>query len=340
MLGFLGIGDLHFDGPLIKYVKNLNEIIANECRVVFDYARRNGVRNVFFYGDIAHRPNISMEAQVEFYRLLSEAKDLRIHVIAGNHDFQSRKDSVEGTKSSLEFFALLQRSSALKHVAFYVDEPEEVVIDHEPVHFMPWPAKQTKAKALNVLHIEVAGAKWDTGRPVDGGIDAGNHQCVVGHIHTKQRVGNAHFSGTLYQTTFGEGPKKYFHHGRYSNGKLKIKNVPHYPHLKLHNIVLEDVPDEDSIPSGGGDLCKVFVKKNVVLEPTFLKDNPTVVKINSFTTKEELTNLMREELKLDYSYVELDQREYLVKWLKEQGLDKKTMKQVLAVHERLQGAEA
>lgn len=336
----VGIGDLHYDGPLVKYVPNLNEIISNECRTVFEYARKNGVSNVFFYGDIAHRPNISMEAQVEFYRLLSEARDLNIYVIAGNHDFQSRKDSVEGTKSSLEFFSLLQKSSALKHCRFFVDEPEMVEIDDEPVYFMPWPAKKTKAHALNVLHIEVVGAKWDTGRPIEGGIDTKNHRCVVGHIHTNQKVGNAHFSGTLYQTTFGEGPDKFFHHLRYSyqNGKnrLKIKNVPHSPFLRLHNIVLEDTPEDGSIPKGEGDLCKVFVKKNVVLDPNFLKKNPTVVKINSFTTKEELKNLIHEELKLDYSYVDLDQKEYLIKWLQGQGLDKKKVREVLAVHERLQ----
>lgn len=337
---FLGIGDLHFDGPLIKYLPNLNEIIANECRSVFAYARKNGVRNIFFYGDIAHRPNISMEAQVEFYRLLSEANDLRVHVIAGNHDFQSRKDSIEGTKSSLEFFALLQRSSALKHVSFYVDEPEEVVIDQEPVHFMPWPAKKTKPKVLNVMHIEVAGSNWDTGRPVEEAVDTRMHRCVVGHIHTNQKIRNTYFSGTLYQTTFGESQDKYFHHASYKEGKLKVRNIKHKPYIRLHNIVLEEAPGRDSIPSEEGNLCKVFVKKNVVLEPTFLKDNPSVVKINSFSTKEELKDLMKEELKLDYRFVELDQKEYLVKWLKSQGLDKKAMKKVLEVHDRLQESDA
>lgn len=337
-MDWVGIGDLHFDGPLIKYVPDLNHLIVKEVEAVFEYARQKAVRNVFFYGDIAHRPNISMEAQVAFFHLLQAAYDLRIVVIAGNHDFHSNKDA-PGTAvhSSLEFFNALQHTTALKHCTFVVNEPKLLEIDKEQVHFLPWPHKSVKKKALNVLHVETQGAKWETGRAVgEDALQVEGYSCVVGHLHTNQVAGSAYYSGTLYQTNFGEKQEKFFHHGRYEDNKLKVKSVPHFPGLRLHNLVLETAPSAEDIPKEKGDLCKVFVKKGVVLEPDFLAKNPSVVKINTFSTKAELKDLMLEELKLDRSYVELNTEEYLIKWLREQGYDKDKIKSVLATHERVQ----
>lgn len=338
---FIGIGDLHFDGHLIKDVPNLNSLICDEVRVVFDYARRNTVRNVFFYGDICERPAISMNAQVEFFNLLTEANDLRIWVIAGNHDFQSRKDDdARGTVSSLELFSALRKAHSLKHCRFIIDSPVDVVIDHEPVHFMPWPSRELNADALNVLHVEVNGAAWDSGRPIKGDdlLSPGDIPCVIGHIHTNQKVGNAHFSGTLYQTNFGEKPEKYFHHGRYEDGRLRLKNVRHYPFLKLHNIVIESNEDAESIPQAAGDLCKVFVRRDVVLDPDFLAKHPSIIRINPFSTTKELKRLMAEEFHLEHQSTDIDHNSYLVEWLKKRGLKSRQVKSVMQTHDRLKAS--
>lgn len=86
---WIGIGDLHFDGPLIKYRPDLNELICNDIEKAFQYARSNGVGNVFFYGDISHRPTISMDAMIRFYTQLASNKDFEFHILAGNHDYNN-----------------------------------------------------------------------------------------------------------------------------------------------------------------------------------------------------------------------------------------------------------
>lgn len=336
-MDWVGIGDLHFDGPLIKYVPDLNRVIVQEVEAAFEYARRKGIANVFFYGDIAHRPNISMEAQVAFFNILNEAYDLRIYVLAGNHDFHSNKDSGGGgVHSSLEFFGALQRASALKHCTFIINEPLVTEIDGEPINFLPWPHKKLSKKALNVIHLETKGARWETGREVSSdAIDSAGYNCVAGHLHTNQVVGTTYYSGTMYQTNFGEKQDKFFHHGRYKRKALRVKSVPHSPRLRLHNIILETAPQPGDIPDEEGSLCKVFVKKGVVLDPDFLSKHSTVVKINSFATKKELKQLMDEELKLDESVVDLNDEDFLRKWLVEQGYKKDQVKSILQSHDRL-----
>lgn len=340
-MDFVGIGDLHFDGVPIKYVHDLNQRIATEVEVVFDYARRKGITNVFFYGDVAHRPNISMEAQVIFFHLLRAAYDLRIFVLAGNHDFHSRKDAdKQGVHSSLEMFNALQHTQAFKHCTVVIDKPKLIEIDGEGVHLMPWPHKKLRKDALNVIHVETKGSKWETGREVDKDcLDSTGFNCVAGHLHTNQTIGSTYYSGTLYQTNFGEKPDKFFHHGRYVNGKLRIKNVPHKPFMRLHNIVLNGDPKPEDIPNGQGDLCKVFVKKGTALDANFLEQYPSVVKINSFASKAELSALMKEELKLDESVVEFNDDDYLMQWLKGQSFSKEQVKSILKTNARLKGEQ-
>lgn len=313
---FVGIGDLHFDGVMSRYLPNLNDLIIREVRKPLNYAREQGVRNVFFYGDIFHKPSASMSGVVLFLNLLTEYSDLNIHVLAGNHD----KEATGGTLAdhhSLSVFEALQRNGSLRNTHFYIHEPEVVKIDGTLVNFLPWPHNVLSAKALNVLHLEVEGCKLDNGRTSKGShLDASDYSCVVGHIHTPQRVGAAHFSGTLYQTNFGESLPKFWHHGSWSNRKLKIRKVQNTPDFQLHNIIVNELSDLDAIPSDPSHLCKVFVHRSVALPVSFLQDHPNVVKHNSFKTETDLQTLITDELRIDGVDVDLDNGVYLRKWLR------------------------
>jgi len=299
----VGIGDLHLDGKLEQYASNLNSIIENEVRGVLLKARRAGVTTAVFYGDLCERPRLSDEATATLSRLFVEFRDLDILVIKGNHD------ASDTTKCSLDLLAEQTRLGLFPNVTFALNEPTVVYADTDtPINLLPWPLRDTRADMLNVLHTEAAGATWETGRAVDHGMDT-RHLCVVGHIHKAQKVRNTHFSGTLYQTSFGEPEDKFFHQIAYTGDvrTTKVNLAPHYPALVLRNVVLETANDyrqlQQDCESDSSDrrvLRKVFFKgKGLTLPPDAFAAMPSVVKTQGFTSKTELTALLQEDLVLD-----------------------------------------
>ena len=292
-LELVGIGDLHLDGKLLKYLPDLNARIVHEVRRVLEYATRNGVQLIVFYGDICETPNMSMEAHILFFRLLAENTKFKFLIILGNHDRENSETH------SLQFFMELCQSGALPHVRIF-DKPATLFRKSgTPLRLLPWPSLDTDPDCLNVIHEAVAGAHWDHGRAVDGAKKV-KDICVAGHIHTAQKIGQAHFSGTLYQTSFGEKPNKYFHHVVWEDDKIPlIHKIKHKPRFTLVNAVVRSAEDLAELSNDPSILYKVFVKDSAVLDDSAFAHLPNVVKHNFFKTKAELEMLMVEELKLD-----------------------------------------
>ena len=355
----IGIGDLHLDGPLIRHVPDLNERIADEVRRVFDYARHHGVRNVVFYGDIFHRPNASIEGQKVFLNLLMTASDLSIYVIAGNHDKESTQGSL-ATQHSLAMFESMQEFNMLPHVRLVVHEPLNVRIEGEVVRFLPWPHASVHPKAVNVIHVEAHGAALDNGRKLENKdgeahrlLDTGA-QCVAGHLHTPQRVRNIHYSGTLYQTTFGESLPKFFHHCTVTRGVLSVEKVPHAPGFVLHNIIVKEQADLDSIPSPYAtdpdqrdrpqpritDFCKLFIHKDVAMPVDLLERFPNIIRHNTYRTTKELEVLVQEELRLDGVDLDLNERSWVRDWLKLADAEAGIKRRAYALYNDLRRAPA
>ena len=174
-----------------------------------------------------------------------------------------------------------------------------------PLRLLPWPCLDTSTDCLNVIHEEVAGSVWDGGRAVNSQHKIPkSHVCVAGHLHTPQRVGSVHFSGTLYQTSFGEKSKKFFHHVTWSSedSEKVIKCIPHKAAFQLVNLVVESAKDLESIVDDPMVLYKVFVHSDVTLEADTFANKPNVVKTNSYKSKVELVALLSEEIRLDEDF--------------------------------------
>ncbi len=337
----IGIGDLHFDGPLIRHILDLNERIAIEVNRVFTYARDNGIRNVFFYGDIFHRPDASRAGQRIFLRTIMSAPDLQMFIIAGNHD----KEATHGTLASdpsLAMFETMQDFDMMKHARFVVHGPQLIRIGGERFNFLPWPHATVRSDCVNVMHVEAHGTTLDNGRKLENTEDSEHKlidtdaQCVVGHLHTSQKVRNMHYSGTLYQTTFGESLPKFFHHLAVRDGQLKVKKVDHQPAFRLHNVVVKSQEDLDTIPapcdsnstepavvnnSQITDFVKLFIHKDVAMPVDLLERYPNVIRHNTFKTTKELEVLVREELRLDGVDIDLDEATWVKGWLHQSDAD-------------------
>lgn len=292
-LEFLGVGDLHFDGKLRRYLPDLNVRIVHELDKVMVYARRNGITTIVQYGDICETPVMSKEAGILLLQFLLKNRDINFIFIPGNHD----KENAE--HHSLQLFSEFCKSGLLPNVKI-IETPRTLFRKSgTPLRLLPWPSMDTREDCLNVLHEAVSGSTWDHGRPVDNAPKV-KHWTVSGHLHTSQTIGKVHYSGTLYQTSFGEKPEKYFHHVTWEEGKSPvIKKIRHHQGFKLVNLVVENRSDLSGIEDNPDILYKVFVKSSVVLDASTFDPFPNVVKVNSFKTKTELQELVSEEIRLD-----------------------------------------
>jgi predicted phosphodiesterase len=335
-LQFVGIGDLHLDGKIRKYLENLNERILFEVSRVLDYARRNGVELIVFYGDICETPNMSQEATKLFLRLLMENSQFKFLIILGNHD----KENSE--QHSLQLFVEMLRHGMLPHVRVFEKPTTLFRKSGTPLRLLPWPFLDTDPDAINVIHEAVSGSRWDHGRAVDGA-KVVKDWCVAGHIHTAQTIGRVHFSGTLYQTSFGEKPKKYFHHVTWpDDGLPTVKKIRHVPGFQLENFVVETKADLAKLVADPNHLYKVFVKDTVVLDEDAFTPFPNVVKTNTFKTRLELEQLVIEELRLDDEFDlqgVLSVENTLVGWLDAAKVEDDMKRKVYRKYKSLFGAK-
>ncbi len=299
----VGIGDLHLDGKLLQYAPDLNSIIENEVRSVLLRARGEGVDTAILYGDLCERPVMSDDGKAALSRLFVEFRDMDFLVLKGNHDASDTQ------ACSLDLLAEQVRLGLFPNVTFALNAPVVAYPDTDtPINLLPWPIQDTRADMLNVLHTEASGATWETGRAVDHGIDT-KHLCVVGHIHKAQRVRNTHFSGTLYQTSFGEPEEKFFHQIAYTGEpkSTKVRLIRHHPALVLRNVVIDDmdgyrslVEDCESDTGTPRILRKVFFKgDSLSLPPDAFAGLSSVVKTQGFKSKVELSAMLMEDLVLD-----------------------------------------
>ena len=134
------VGDLHIG------VKNKTEFIDYQIKnlnLIIDYAIKSDINNIIFLGDIFHTRqsidiNILHKVLECFDRL--EQSDLKIYILAGNHDVYFKTDNEINSLSTI-----------LKKYSFNVIDifSKEITIDDEKCLFVPWINKQNFAVCIN-----------------------------------------------------------------------------------------------------------------------------------------------------------------------------------------------
>lgn len=323
-----GIGDPHFDGKLSEHIPNFNEVVGNEIRLVLEKSRRQGSKVVLLYGDICERFSLSDNARKVLLGLFKEFEDLNFIMWRGNHDTLGPQST---EPCSLDPFHDMIELGYIKNLRVVRHQPQDFFTntDH-PIRILPWPFKDSLADRLNFMHVEIAGSTWETGHAVDSTYST-KHLCAIGHIHTAQRVRNSHFSGTLYQTTFGESEEKFYHDIQWDGDvrEARIKLVPHFPKYTLKNVMIrssEEYVDARARIKEAPDttLWKAFINsKKLVLPVNAFDDLPTVIKHNPYKSKEELVSLIHEEITMDdrSSSVSQDTDAALNQWMEKHGIE-------------------
>jgi DNA repair exonuclease SbcCD nuclease subunit len=327
----VGIGDLHLTssagkGGLSQYIKEPNRVIAKLIEQPLAYAESKGIKHIIFYGDLCEGTRMSYEGQLALVSVLRNPK-FTFHIILGNHDKISEA-SVDG--HSLQIIKEFQ----FPNVVIY-DGDRVVKLAGQRINFMPWPSIDFKEGCLNIAHVDVQGAKSDSGRVFDGEkLSRTDCAAVIGHIHTKQRIRNTHYSGTLYQTNFGESPKKYFHHIIW-DGELEVINVPVKPLYRLHTVEVSSKDDLANLKASNRDLYKLILLEGCDVSAADYK-NLRVEKVRSVSDVRDLALAHIEDL-TSGSEVEVSSDEFLREWLKAQPVPGELKRQAYQLRKRLLG---
>lgn len=326
-----GIGDLHLDGRLSKFIPDLNVVIMEEVRSVVAKAVAKGCQVIILYGDIGDKPKLSDQAHQLLCELFLAFPQIKFLVLKGNHDVES------DAKTGLDLLRFLSRARMLPNVQVAL-KPRVIFGNTDyPINMLPWPHTETKKGMLNVLHVETAGSVMDSGRGVDSHapVIADKLFCVAGHLHTNQIAGSVNFSGTLYQTAFGEKEEKFWH--LIDLRSKKVISVPHKPKYTLRNIVVKTQEDLKLIPDDPHILCKLFIASNVAVPSEAFDKFPNVVKHNNFQTKQELEALVMEDFVIDdvSGTVNFDIGVALEDWMASENITASLRKKVLSLNKKL-----
>lgn len=217
-------------GGFSRFVQSSDEYILSEVQRVVDCVSEQGITQFFIYGDICDSPRMSYQAHLKLLEFFKCNSQFEFHLILGNHDKLAVDASVGHSMEVFEQFKL-------KNCHLYV-EPTVVDFGDCKVNFLSYPYSSFKPKMLNVCHLDIAGAKNDNGRAVKG-VDPQKYQIVSGHIHSAGDYKRVHYSGTLYQLTFGEKVnRKGYHIIECAGHDVDVQWVPWTPKYELCDLEL------------------------------------------------------------------------------------------------------
>lgn len=311
----VGIGDLHVpddkgQGGLAKYIEAPERYVTSEVQRVLGWARKRSITNAVLYGDICDNPRMSYESIKALVDLFRANRDIEFLVYRGNHDSLA-KSSDEG--HSLEII----QSHKLKNVRIVLND-EYLEFGKQKIKVCPWPSMAFDPKVLNFGHIEVNGSKLDSGRKIeDQELSKSKALVCMGHLHTNHRVRNTFYSGTLYQTNFGESLPKFFHHIKYTSvDDYEVESIPFDPLYKLFNCVVETEADVKALPTDPHHLIKLVVKDGADVS---IPSRPNIVINKTFKTKSDLAQILTEDLMNGQELI-LNTAEFFASWIAEQSI--------------------
>lgn len=220
------IGDIHLDKMDGVLGEGANDILDSMIRPVIVRLVNAGVDVIIYLGDVFHYSTVSESAMNVILRTLSDFPDVTFRFLGGNHGYSR---SARASANSFRFFQSMQNNGFLGN-ALFITEPYNEVIDGVPLFYCPYPYHSVAdavagrvegatweaptAKSIVLAHFTRKGCVGDYGHVLksDGHEpDEGDpHIYISGHIHQAQVMEscNTYYPGTLYQTTFGESPKK------------------------------------------------------------------------------------------------------------------------------------
>jgi DNA repair exonuclease SbcCD nuclease subunit len=222
------IGDLHFgikmsDDRFTEYqVEEWKKFISGYCRV-------NDVKQLIILGDFFDNRNYLSVKMLHIIESQIIDQDMEVILIVGNHDTLYRNTN-EVNAPRLIF-------GRHKNIRI-IDKPEEAYIDDVKCLLLPWINKANKKECAAAIkktgaeycfgHLELNDFQMTSGIKCTDGMSAGLFKkfkaVFTGHFHLVQKMGNIHYLGSFYQTTWADcGDRKQIY---LLEDGFKLKPVP------------------------------------------------------------------------------------------------------------------
>ena len=333
---FLAIGDLHLE-KMQNLLPNLNtiDLQLSALQEAVDYAVENGIKYIFQLGDVFENPYPSQDTLTKFIDFLCKNNKVQWRIILGNHDFAT---TAEDSMNTTNYIA--SNFNELKHVKIFHKRRHEVIEGFDFV-YVPYPfttkLKSVKNQAICFGHFDIKGVARFNDTKVEHGVTEEKlkkDKWIIGHNHKYQKFKYGVYSGTLYQTNFGETlPCGFLHCSiKRKNGEIVLKHTRQIvsPIYELCNIKVDNIDDLTCIEKD--KYYKIFTHKNVVLPSDLTIRYPNILKIVGYSNKKQLKELKNGSISLSKTSVLFNPLKGLKHTLIEvHKLDKKKTKKAIKI---------
>jgi len=264
---------------------------VSACDRLVESFRSKGVDGVISAGDLWHTKNPTPEEIGAVIRFLLELDTLGVPciIIPGNHDQQNPTTTV------LDHLRPLQ--GKLSNVIL-VNDPKVYDLWGLKVAVVPGHRNECVSDLVGedpdilVIHADVKGGAYDNGVKSYRGLDLSPYSSIpyiaLGDFHSRQRINNAAYPGSAYQTKFGEKSLK--------RGYLLVKWTKSGPKAKPVNIpqdyplITIEVETQDQLNSRLAEIppsytVKVKVKQGVTID---LGEDKRVTKVETTAVKTDI----------------------------------------------------
>ena len=214
-MGTAIIGDLHFgihanDERFIEYqIHEWNKFIA--------YCKVEGINQMVMLGDFFDNRNTISVKILNMVLNQIVNSDMEIILLVGNHDTLFKNtNEVNTPRLIFEKYANIN----------VVDTVKEIYVDDVKCLFVPWMNKDNAENSLDAIkhtgaeycfgHFEMKDFEMTSGIKCINGLKASMFKrfkgVYSGHFHLVQNIGNIHYLGSFYQTTWADcGDQKFIY---------------------------------------------------------------------------------------------------------------------------------
>jgi DNA repair exonuclease SbcCD nuclease subunit len=200
------IGDLHF-GIKMADERYLDYQMEEWKKFIDGYCRENDVNQIIILGDFFDNRNYLSVKMIDMVKRNVLSYDMDFVLVVGNHDTLYRNTNAV-TSPGLLF--------EYKDNVKVIDVVQEMYIDDVKCLMLPWMNKENINQSLAFVkktaaefcfaHLELNDFEMTSGIKCKNGLNASLFKkfkgVFTGHFHLVQDVGNIHYLGSFYQTTW------------------------------------------------------------------------------------------------------------------------------------------
>jgi DNA repair exonuclease SbcCD nuclease subunit len=200
------IGDLHF-GIKINDDEYLDYQIEEWKKFINGYCRVNGITQLIILGDFFDNRNYLSVKMLDIVEKEILGIDMEVVLLVGNHDTLYRNTNAVSSPR-----LVFKDATNIK----VIDSVKELYIDDTKCLMLPWINKENYTKSITAVkkteaeycfgHLELNDFEMTSGIKCTTGLNPSLFKkfkaVYTGHFHLVQDVGNIHYLGSFYQTTW------------------------------------------------------------------------------------------------------------------------------------------